>query len=200
MGLSSLSLFLLGEQSLDLLNRLGQQSLLELWVANLGLDLGDDGSGQLLLLHLSDLGLVSDPGVKDGLGLVGDFNLLLELECLGLKSSGLLRDLEKSLGGGNNVLELRNLVDSLLDGINVLGSGRVKNIGDVLDGARSPVVVQRSNHFDHQQDETGEGGEQDGLVVNDVELVGNGVDGTGSGSRQDTGLGQWRVAWQRVNE
>lgn len=69
-----------------------QNLLQDLGVLELLLDLGDDGSSQLLLLSLLDLALVADPGVENSLGLGGQGSLLLELESLSLKLGSLLHN------------------------------------------------------------------------------------------------------------
>lgn len=77
-------------RTLDISYALLQNLLQNLGVLELLLDLGDDGSSELLLLALLDLALVADPGVEDGLGLGGQGGLLLELESLSLKLGSLL--------------------------------------------------------------------------------------------------------------
>lgn len=78
------------KRTLDVSNALLQDLLESLGVLKLLLDLGDDGSSQLLLLALLDLAFVADPRVENGLGLSGEGSLLLELKSLGLKLGGFL--------------------------------------------------------------------------------------------------------------
>jgi len=83
-------LCLLSDDPLDVGHALVEDLLEGLGVLKLLLDLGDDVLGKLLLLPLLDLALVADPRVENGLRLVSDGGLLLELESLGLKLGGLL--------------------------------------------------------------------------------------------------------------
>jgi hypothetical protein len=83
-------LCLVGDDPLNVGHALVEDLLKSLGVLKLLLDLGDDGLGKLLLLPLLDLALVADPRVENGLGLVSDGSLLLELESLGLELGGLL--------------------------------------------------------------------------------------------------------------
>jgi hypothetical protein len=67
------------------------ENLLEgLGVLKLLLDLGDDGLGELTLLLRLDLALVADPRFQDGLRLVCDGSLLLQLVRLGFELGGFL--------------------------------------------------------------------------------------------------------------
>ena len=59
-------------------------------VLKLLLDLADDGVCELLLLPNLDLSLISDPRVKDGLGLSGKSSFLFQFVGLGLELSGFL--------------------------------------------------------------------------------------------------------------
>lgn len=77
-------------RTLNVGNALLEDLLEDLGVLELLLNLGDDRLSELLLLSLLDLALVSDPGVKDALGLGGQGGLLLELESLSLELGGFL--------------------------------------------------------------------------------------------------------------
>lgn len=80
----------LGDDALDIGNGLVEDLLEGLGVLELLADLGNDGVGELLLLAGLDGTLVADPGVEDGLGLVSEVDLLLELVSLGLELGGFL--------------------------------------------------------------------------------------------------------------
>jgi hypothetical protein len=71
-------------RTLDISNTLLEDLLEDLRVLELLLDLGDNRLSELLLLSLLDLALVSDPRVKNGLGLGSQSSLLLKLESLRL--------------------------------------------------------------------------------------------------------------------
>ena len=110
-------LCLLGDDALNVGNALIQDLLKDLGVLELLVDLGNDALGELTLLPLLDLALVADPGVQDGLGLVGNGRLLLELVSLGLELGGFLGDLEEGLGDVNDTAEVLDALDALLDGL-----------------------------------------------------------------------------------
>ena len=80
----------LGDDALDVGNGLVEDLLEGLGVLELLANLGNDGVGELLLLAGLDGTLVADPRVEDGLGLVGEVDLLLELVSLGLELGGFL--------------------------------------------------------------------------------------------------------------
>lgn len=79
------------KHTLNIGNALLQNLLQDLGVLQLLLDLGNDGSGELLLLALLNLALVADPGLENRLGLGGQGSLLLELVGLSLELGGFLR-------------------------------------------------------------------------------------------------------------
>jgi hypothetical protein len=81
----------LATRTLNISNTLLEDLLKDLGVLKLLLDLCDNGLSELLLLSLLDLAFVSDPRVKDVLGLSSKSSLLLQLESLSFKLGGLLR-------------------------------------------------------------------------------------------------------------
>jgi hypothetical protein len=193
------------------------EDLLEgLGVLKLLLDLGDDALGKLLLLPRLDLALVADPGVEDGLGLVGNGRLLLELKGLGLKLGGFLNKVsprrssgwschdpsalsylgngEEVLGDVNDTAEVLDALDALLDSRGVVGTGRVQDAGDLVNlrlriaGPGRPGVLGDGPE-DGQQRER-----DDGFLVDDVELVADGEGAHTGGGGEDGGLGDGAVA------
>lgn len=85
------------KRTLDVGHALIEDLLEGLGVLKLLLNLSDDGLGKLALLPLLDLALIADPRLENGLGLVGNGGLLLELESLSLKLSGLLYDCQHAI-------------------------------------------------------------------------------------------------------
>lgn len=77
---------------------------------------------------------MSDPRVEDRLELGLDGLLLSQTEVFVLERVGLSCDGVQLLGQGNDLLELVDRVDSLSDGLGVLGPGRVKDTFDSLRG------------------------------------------------------------------
>lgn len=190
----------LSKKLLNVLNRLLENLLLELGVLEVLLDLGDDGLGQELLLSLSDRVLVSNPRVKNRLGLSGKSNLLLGLENLSLELDGVLGDSEKVLGGLDNILELVDVTDSLLDGVGVLVSGGVEDVSHVLNVTVSPRGVAGATELGNDNNEGSEDTENDRLIVDNVQLVGDGVDGSEDTGSEDTSLGQDVVTGDGVQD
>ena len=206
------------KRTLDISDGLVEDGLEGLGALELLLDLGDDGLGELALLPLLDLALVADPAVEDRLGLVRDGRLLLELEGLGLELGGLLRgvsptitspctslyaivavlsylgDLEQGLGDVNDTAEVLDALDALLDGLGVVGAGAVQDAGDLL-GLLVGVVLPGGAGVLADGPEDGEQREgDDGLLVDDVQLVADGGDGQTGAGREHGGLGQRAVA------
>jgi hypothetical protein len=85
------------KRTLDVGHALIEDLLEGLGVLKLLLNLSDDGLGKLALLPLLDLALIADPRLENGLGLVGNGGLLLELESLSLKLGGLLYDCQHAI-------------------------------------------------------------------------------------------------------
>lgn len=162
---------------------------LEGGVSDLAVDLVDDSLGESLLLFLADLGLVSDPRVKNRLGLVGKSNLLLKLESLRLKLDSLLGDSEEVLGDAHDILDLGDTLDSLLDGKSVGVTGLVEDVLDILNVTLGPLLVGGSDSLGDDKEEDTEDGSNASLGIDNVETVGDGED-TGSSERgEDASLG-----------
>lgn len=196
----------------------------DLRVLKLRLDLGNDALGELLLLALLDLALVADPGVEHVLGLVGKSGLLLHLVSLSLELGGLLQyllaselrswhaaapsgELGTCLGNSKEVLcdvnhttEVLDVVDPALDGIGVVLPRRVQDVLDLVRVAVAEVLVHGpdivvDSPVDGQKRE-----KNDGLLVDDVDLVADGRDGdTGAGGEQADLAGQ-AVAGQGIED
>ena len=205
-------------RTLNISDGLLEDFLEGLWVLKLLLDLGNDGLSKLLLLTLLDLSLVTDPGVKNGLSLSGQSGALGDLEGLGLELCGLLDmvsemrlaticapkthlgNLKEGLGDVNNTTHLLDVLNALLDGLSVVGTGRVQNATDLLNLGVGPLSVHWSRILSNSE-EDGEKGESDnGLLVDDVVLVGEGVDSGSGGGGEDGGLGDEGVAREGIED
>lgn len=209
--------------TLNISNALLEDLVEGLGVLELLLDLGNDALGELLLLALLDLALVADPGVKDGLGLSREGSLLLHLVGLGLELGGLLYwvlakpsslslvavlfhretclgDGEQVLGGLNDAAEVGNAADAALDGVGVVVARGVQDVLDLVGVVLGKLLVHGADVVvDTEVD--GEQGEEDNrLLVDDVELVGDGGDRKTSTGGEDTDLRGQGVAGQRVED
>lgn len=213
-----------GRLTLNIRNALLEDLLENLGVLKLLVDLADNGVGKLNLLALANLALVAHPRVENLLGLSSNGGALLELVSLRLELGGFLNwkerktsanpnvmsiqenciiypgDSEELLGNVNDTGELVDVVNALLDGVGVVGTGSVQDVLVLLDLALSPFPVGGTTVLaDGSEDaEKTEGGNS--FLVKDVQLIADGGNGkTGSG-REDGGLGDQSVTRQRVED
>lgn len=211
----------LGNDALDVSNALVEDLLQDLGVLKLLLDLGDNGVGQLLLLADLDLALVADPGVKNRLGLVGEVGLLLHLVGLSLELGGFLcylnqlpafslsvgylfpthlGNLEQALGDVNDTAEVLDAVDALSDSLGVVLACGVQDVLDLVVLTLGPLLVGGTTVHGDSSVDGKKTQEDDGLLVDDVQLVADGGNGdTGSGG-QDGGLAEQVATGQRVED
>lgn len=107
---------------------------------------------------------------------------------------------EEGLGNVDNTRHLLNVADAGLDGLSVVGAGRVQDVLDLVALLISPLLVEGTTELD----ETTPDGEQtegdDGLLVDDIVLVGEGVDGKTGGGGEDGGLGHEVAAGKGVDD
>lgn len=192
------------------------ENLLEgLGVLKLLLDLGDDALSKLTLLPLLDLAFVADPRVKDGLGLVSNGRLLLELVGLSLKLGGFLDlsastgptdvcpllpsllaylgDSEKVLGDVDDTAEVLNALDALLHGSSVVGTGGVQDAGDLLNLLLCIAGPGWTGVFGDGPEDGQQREGDDGLLVDDVKLVADGEGAHTGGGGEHGGLGDGAV-------
>lgn len=114
--------------------------------------------------------------------------------------SAYLGNSEESLGVVNDRRHLLDVLDAGLDGLSVVGTGRVQDVLDLVGLLIGPLLVERTTELD----ETTPNGEQaegdDGLLVHDIVLVGDGVDGETGGGGEDGGLGHEVAAGKGVDD
>jgi hypothetical protein len=189
-----------GNDLLNISNTLLEDLLEDLGVLELLLDLGDNGLSKLLLLALLDLALVSDPGFKNSLGLSSQGGLLLELESLRLKLGSLLGNLEQVLGDLNNAAHLLDILNTALDSLGVVGTGAVENVLDLVVLRLSPLLVGRATVLDQSTPNGKKGDGDDGLLVHDVVLAGDGVDGESGSGAENGALAEDAVTGKRVDD
>lgn len=206
------------QRTLDISYALLQNLLQNLGVLELLLDLGDDGGGQLLLLALLDLALVADPGVEDGLGLGSQGGLLLELESLSLKLGSLLYsgstswshnmvllaiylgDLKEGLGDVDNAAHLLDVLNAGLDGLGVVGAGAVEDVLDLLVLSLGPLLVGRAAVLEQTSPDGQQAHGNDRLLVHDVVLIAEGIDGETGGTTEEGGLADEAAAGKGVDD
>lgn len=168
-------------------------------------------------MALLDLSLVTHPRVEDALGLSGKGGGLLELENLGLDLGSLLfrvsnlhkrqsiykthlGDLEKRLGDVDDTAHLLNVLDAGVDGLGVVGAGRVQDIADLADLSLGPSGVCWSKVLANSEEDGEERETDDGLLVDDIVLVAESEDGRASSGGEDGGLGDQGVAWKGIED
>lgn len=209
------------ERTLNIGDALVENLLESLGILKFLLNLGDDALGELTLLPLLDLTLVTDPGVKNGLGLVGDGRLLLELESLSLELGGFLDsvsakrssgcsphismlnaqcsmpylgDREEVLGDVDDTAEVLDALDALLDGGSVVSTGRVQDAGDLVDLLLRIAGPGRAGILGNGPEDGQQRKGDDGLLVDDVELVADGEGADTGGGGEYGGLSDGAVA------
>ena len=151
-----------------------------------------------------------------------DGGLLLELESLGLELGGLLQswstseslshlspwlaslaylgNLEQGLGDVNDTAEVLDALDALLHGLGVVGAGAVQDARDLLDLLLGVVGPGRAGVLADSPEDGEQREGDDGLLVDDVELVADGGDrDTGTGG-EDGGLAQEVAAGEGVDD
>lgn len=107
---------------------------------------------------------------------------------------------EQSLGDVDNTSQLLDVLDPVLHGLRVIGAGLVQDVLDFVLVRLGPLLVQGASVRDKGTPNAQQTEGDDGLLVDDIVLVADGVDGqTGSGG-QDGGLGDERVAGQGVDD
>ena len=197
--------------TLNISNALLQNLLQNLGVLELLLDLCNDALGQLLLLADLDLSLISNPRIQDRLGLCGECGGLLELVCLGFKLGGFLStvskvllrlksivtnlgDLEESLGDINDTSQLRNALNASLDGLGVVCTSSVQNALDLVDLSIGPFLVHWSSKLEHGSPDTQQAECDNGLLVDDIVFVAEGIDRDTGGRGEDGSLRDQGVA------
>jgi hypothetical protein len=189
-----------GNDLLNVSNTLLEDLLKDLGVLELLLDLGDNGLSKLLLLALLNLSLVSDPRLKNSLGLSSQSSLLLKLESLRLKLGSLLGNLEQVLGDLNNAAHLLDVLNTALDSLGVVGTGAVEDVLDLVVLRLSPLLVGRATVLDQSSPDGKKGDGDDGLLVHDVVLAGDAVDGESGGGAEDGALAEEAVAGESVDD
>jgi hypothetical protein len=208
-------LCLVGDDPLNVGHALVENLLKSLGVLKLLLDLGDDGLGKLLLLPLLDLALVADPRVENGLGLVSDGGLLLELERLGLELGGLLLwllvtvpptspsqsivvsylgNLEEGLGDVNDTAEVLDALDARLDGRGVVGTGSVQDAGDLVGLLLRVIAPGRTSVLCDSPEDGQERQGNNGLLVDNVELIADSGNTETSSGGEHSSLGEGAVS------
>jgi hypothetical protein len=111
-----------------------------------------------------------------------------------------LRNLKQVLGDLNNAAHLLDVLNTALDGLGVVGTGAVKDVLDLVVLRLSPLLVGRATVLDQSTPDGQKGDGDDGLLVHDVVLAGDGIDGETSGGAQDGALAEEAVTGKSVDD
>lgn len=82
----------------------------------------------------------------------------------------------------------------------MVGTGRVQNAADLLDLSVGPLSVHWSGILSNSEEDAEEGECDNGLLVDDIVLVGESVDSGSGGGGEDGGLGDERVSWKGIDD
>lgn len=107
---------------------------------------------------------------------------------------------EESLGDVDNTRHLLDVLDAGLDGLGVVGAGRVQDVLDLVALLISPLLVKGTTELDEATPDGEQAEGDDGLLVHDIVLVGEGVDGETGGGGEDGGLGHEVAAGKGVDD
>jgi hypothetical protein len=111
-----------------------------------------------------------------------------------------LGNLEKGLGDVNDAGHLLDILDAVLDGLGVVGTRGIQDVLDLVRLGVGPLAVRRTTELDEGAPDAEEAEGNDGLLVDDVVLVADGVDGKTRGRREDGRLGDQAAAGERIDD
>lgn len=111
-----------------------------------------------------------------------------------------LGNLEQAPGDVDNTAHLLDVVDAGLDSLGMVGTGGVQDASNLLVLALGPLAVHGASVLEDGAPDAQQTEGDDGLLVDDIVLVAEGVDGQTGGGGQDGGLGDERVAGEGVED
>jgi hypothetical protein len=111
-----------------------------------------------------------------------------------------LGDLEEGLGDVYHTAEVLDALNALLDGLGVVGAGGVEDAGDLVDLRLRIAGPGGAGVLSDSPEDGQEGKGDNGLLVDDVELVANSRGRDTGGGRENGGLGGDAVAGEGINE
>lgn len=111
-----------------------------------------------------------------------------------------LGDGEQVLGGLDDTAEVGDAADAALDGVGVVVTGGVQDVLDLVGVVLGELLVHGADIVVDTEVDGEEREEDDGLLVDDVELVADRGDGETSTGGENTDLGSDRVTGQGVED
>lgn len=107
---------------------------------------------------------------------------------------------EQRLGDVDDTRHLLDVADAVLDGLGVVLAGGVQDALDLLVLCLGPLLVHGATVLDESAPDAQQAEGDDGLLVDDIVLVAEGIDGQTGGGGQDGGLGDQRVAGDGIDD
>lgn len=111
-----------------------------------------------------------------------------------------LGNLEQALGDVDDTLHLLDALDAVLDGLGVVGTGSIQDASNLLVLALSPLPVHGTGILDDGTPDAQQTESDDGLLVDDIVLVAEGVDGQAGSGGQDGALGDEGVSGKGIED
>lgn len=108
--------------------------------------------------------------------------------------------MEEALGDLDNAAHLLDVGNAGLDGLGVVGTGTVEDVLDLVVLRLGPLLVGRATVLDQATPDGEKADSDDGLLVHDVVLVAETVNGETGGAAQDGGLAKQAVTGERIND
>lgn len=107
---------------------------------------------------------------------------------------------EERLGDVDDAAHLRNIVDPVLDGLGVVGASGVQDVPDPVVVGLRPFLIHRTTELDQRSPDAQKSEGNDGLLVDDVVLIADGVDGQTGGGGKDSALGDEGATGKSIDE
>lgn len=111
-----------------------------------------------------------------------------------------LGNLKHGLGDVNDAAHLLDVVDAGLDGLGVVGTGRVEDVLDLVVLALRPLLVGGAAVLDQAAPDGEQADGNDRLLVHDIVLAAEGVDAEGGAGAEDGRLAREAAAGEAVED
>ena len=181
-------------------NTLLKQLLLKFGILQFLTDLGSNRVGHLLLLPLPLICLVPHPRIQHSLGLRRKVHPLLQLKHLRLHLGSILRHVEQVFRDVNDIPHFPNGINAFLNRLFMLFAGGCQDLGLLCGNGIDPFRVAWAGQFDDEVEEKRGAEEDDGFIVEDVELFGDGGGESCGADSQEAGFADDGTAGEGIDE